>query len=616
MSPLYVIKIGSATLEHESVFGELAELVARGARVLVVAGGAAGIERHYRETGRRVPTLSLANGERVRHCPPEEVPHLVDAYEQVTLPLVTAGLEHHGLTSFVSVAGRSGLAGADTNRPVRALTPTGRTRVVRDHRVGVPNRVDTARITTLLEAFDVVCLSPPVADNAGGGMLNADADVLAAVLSNALGADHLRLVTGTRGLLRDADDPASTVHDLHPGEGDAFAHGRMRQKVRAAEMALDEGADVAVTGPHTMADPTAWSRFWRLPEPGDDLRLLTRAASIPSVSGDEHELAVYLRTWCHGRGIDAHIDGAGNLVAERGRGERALMLLGHMDTVPHHWPVHWQGEELSGRGTVDAKGSLACFLEVLASARVPEGTRLTVVGAVEEEISTSRGAFHVRDHQRADAVVIGEPSGSRTLTLGYFGLFKLGVTVTVPAGHSAGADALSAPDKLISTLSELREAVLAQAPDALSAIIDVGNSSGLASHSARGVLNFRVPPGADIETLLKTVVDHTPDGVDVQVLRSTPGRSGGRTSPPAKAFGRSFAHLGIRPRHVVKKGTSDMNTLATTWDGVPMVAFGPGDSSLDHTDTERIGADEYRRAREVLSLAVANWLGRAAEEER
>lgn len=616
MSPLYVIKIGSATLEHENVFGELADLVARGAQVLVVAGGAAGIERHYRGSGREIPSLSLANGENVRHCPPEEIPHLVEAYEQVTLPLLRAGLDHHGLSSFVSVAGRSGLVGADTNHPVRAFTSTGRTRVVRDHRVGVPSRVDTARLTTLLETFDIVCLSPPVADNAGGGMLNADADVLAAVLSNALGADHLRLVTGTAGLLRDADDPASTVHDLHPGEGGVFAHGRMRQKVRAAEMALAKGADVAVAGPHTMADPSGWSRFWRLPDPGDDLRLLARAASIPSVSGDERELAVYLRTWCREQGIDAYIDGAGNLVAERGHGERTLMLLGHMDTVPHHWPVRWQEDELSGRGTVDAKGSLACFLEVLASARIPEGTRLVAVGAVEEEISTSRGAFHVRDHQRADAVVIGEPSGSRTLTLGYFGLFKLGVTVTVPAGHSAGADALSAPDKLLTTLSGLREAVLAQAPDALSAVIDLSNSSGLASHSATGVLNFRVPPGTDIEELLKTVVDRTPDGVDVQVLRATPGRSGGRTSPPARAFGRSFTHLGIRPRHVVKKGTSDMNTLATTWDGVPMVAFGPGDSSLDHTDTERIGADEYREAREVLSRAVANWLDRAAGEER
>lgn len=50
-----------------------------------------------------------------------------------------------------------------------------------------------------------------------------------------------------------------------------------------------------------------------------------------------------------------------------------------------------------------------------------------------------------------------------------------------------------------------------------------------------------------------------------------------------------------------------MNTLATTWRGVQMVAYGPGDSSLDHTDEERIGGMEYRTARSLLADAVNRW---------
>lgn len=57
----------------------------------------------------------------------------------------------------------------------------------------------------------------------------------------------------------------------------------------------------------------------------------------------------------------------------------------------------------------------------------------------------------------------------------------------------------------------------------------------------------------------------------------------------------------------MKKGTSDMNTLATTWRDVPMVAYGPGDSTLDHTDMERIAAADHRTARTVLADAVARW---------
>lgn len=498
--------------------------MARGARVLLVAGGATGIERHYAAVGRPMPHLRLTNGDSVRYCPPEEMTHLVDAYERVTLPAVERELRALGLSVFTSVAARGGLVTGRANRPLKAVSGEGRTLVVRDHRAGVPTGVDVDGLTALLEAYDVVCLSPPVADPAGGAPLNVDADVLAAVLTGALGADHLRLVTGTAGLLTDPAVPGSTLYDAYPGEGAKYAGGRMRQKVRAAEIAMrDSGADVAITGPHTMSEPSGWTRFWRTKEPAADLGLLTRVVCVPSVSRDEAELAVYLAEWCRERGIDAHVDEAGNLVATRGDGPRRLLLLGHLDTVPHHWPAEWRDGELWARGSVDAKGSLANFLEVLAHADIPEDGQLRVVGAVEEEISSSKGAFHVRDRYPADAVVIGEPSGSGTLTLGYFGLFKLRVTASVPSGHSAGMDAVSAPDHLIDVLGRIRAAVLAQAPDALSAVIDVRVENGRERSTATGILNFRVPPRVDVEALTTAALGHVRDDVRVDVLRATPG---------------------------------------------------------------------------------------------
>ncbi|MFJ7078624.1 M20/M25/M40 family metallo-hydrolase [Streptomyces sp. NPDC098781] len=605
--PLYVVKAGSATLDRGLVLKEVADLVARGARVLLVAGGATGIARHYAAIGRPEPRLRLANGDEVRYCPPQEMAHLVDAYERVTLPAVEEGLTALGLSVFTAVAARGRLVTGRANRPLKALSAEDRPLVVRDHRAGVPVAADTARLAALLEAYDVVCVSPPVADAAGGAPLNVDADVLAAVLAGALGADHLRLVTGTAGLLTDPDDPGSTLTDAYRGDGARYAGGRMRQKVRAAEIALDGVADVAITGPHTLGEATGWTRFWPTREPAADLALLTRVVSVPSVSGDETELAAYLAEWCRQRGIDAHVDAVGNLVATRGRGPRRLLLLGHLDTVPHVWRAQWRDGELWGRGSVDAKGSLASFLEVLAHADIPEDGQLVVVGAVEEEISSSKGAFHARDHYPADAVVIGEPSGARKLTLGYFGLFKLKVTASVPTGHSAGLDAVSAPDRLISALGEIRTAVLAVAPDALSAVIDVRVETGRELGRAAGILNFRVPPGADLDALRTAALAHAEGPVDIEVLRATPGHASGRTGPLVKAFTRAFAAAEIRPRFVVKKGTSDMNTLATTWHDVPMVAYGPGDSTLDHTDEERIDAMEYRTARTLLADAVHRW---------
>jgi LysW-gamma-L-lysine carboxypeptidase len=59
-----------------------------------------------------------------------------------------------------------------------------------------------------------------------------------------------------------------------------------------------------------------------------------------------------------------------------------------------------------------------------------------------------------------------------------------------------------------------------------------------------------------------------------------------------------------------------MNTLATTWRGVPMVAYGPGDSRLDHTPHEQLSAEEYRLAIQVLGDAIGHWMSTAAETRR
>ncbi|MEJ2853388.1 MULTISPECIES: M20/M25/M40 family metallo-hydrolase [unclassified Saccharothrix] len=600
---LHVVKLGSATLAHPSVFAEVADL-ARRARVLVVAGGAAGIAAHYRAIGREVPMLRLRNGDEVRHCTPEEMAHLVDAYERVTLPGARSGLAAHGLAVFTAT-GASGLVTATPAGPLRASVD-GKPRIVRDHRIGTVASVDVTRLSALLDAYDVVVLSPPVAATDGGTPLNVDADVLAAELSNALHADHLRLVTGTPGLLADKDDPTTTITDLHPGEGGEHARGRMRQKVRAAELALSGSADVAITGPHTLHNPAGTTRFWPQPPPRPELDLLSRVVAIPSVSHDEGELARYLVTWCVERGIDAFVDEVGNFVATKGESgaPHRLLMLGHLDTVPFPWPARWDGDVLTGRGSVDAKGCLVNFVEVLAACDVPPGYQLRVVGAVEEEVSSSRGAFHVRDHYPADAVVVGEPSGVDAVTLGYFGLFKLRLEVRTPTGHSAGKDAVSAPDAVVELAQAIRDDLLKIMPEALSALISLGSGHLPDHHTAEAVLNFRVPPGTDLDALTTAALRHE----SVEVLRCTPGFVGKRSTPPAKAFGRAFARHGLRPRYLVKKGTSDMNTLATTWRDVPMVAYGPGDSAFDHTADERITGADVLAARAVLADAVRDWI--------
>jgi acetylornithine deacetylase len=462
---------------------------------------------------------------------------------------------------------------------------------------GTPAVIDAARLAALLAAFDAVCLSASA----------ARADVLAAKAARALAADHVRFVVGTAGLLADPADRGSTVGQVGPGEGALFTRSEARLKARAAELALTGTADVAVTGPHTLSAATA-TRFWRAAAPAPDLELLTRAVEISSVSGDEAELAGYLAGWCADRGIDATVDAAGNLVATRGRGRpHRLLLLGHLDTVPYRWPVRWDGTTLTGRGCVDAKASLAAYLEILAELdRPPPDLEIRVVGAVEEEL-TSAGAFAVRDRYPADAVVVGEPSGSGGLTIGYYGLCKIKLTVSEHTAHTAGKGVMTAADRLYDAVARLRAEIAARSPDALVAVLGSRAHNRGDRQVGEAVVDIRVPQPLDTGEL-RALIDRIGTGpLRIEVLRCTPGVSTPRSSPLVRAFAQAFLRAGAKPRYVSKKGSSDMNTLATTWAGVPMVAYGPGDSRLDHTPHERLDAADYRRARSILRAAVTAW---------
>ncbi|MEJ2737953.1 MAG: M20/M25/M40 family metallo-hydrolase [Anaerolineae bacterium] len=70
-----------------------------------------------------------------------------------------------------------------------------------------------------------------------------------------------------------------------------------------------------------------------------------------------------------------------------------------------------------------------------------------------------------------------------------------------------------------------------------------------------------------------------------------------------RAMLRAIRAEGGRPRFKLKTGTSDMNIVGPAW-GCPIIAYGPGDSSLDHTPYEHIEIEEYLRAIDVVEGAL------------
>ncbi len=177
-----------------------------------------------------------------------------------------------------------------------------------------------------------------------------------------------------------------------------------------------------------------------------ELALLYQMLTIPSYSRQERALAQFLVGQARQLGLDAYVDEAGNFVASTSARDvtehaQPIVLLGHMDTVRGVVPVRLEEGLLYGRGAVDAKGPLAAFL--CAAARLASSGDslkhpLVVIGAVEEEAATSRGARAVVERYRPAACIIGEPSGSQAVTIGYKGRLLVEYRLARAISHSAG----------------------------------------------------------------------------------------------------------------------------------------------------------------------------------
>ncbi|MFT5052425.1 MAG: LysW-gamma-L-lysine carboxypeptidase, partial [Chlamydiales bacterium] len=134
----------------------------------------------------------------------------------------------------------------------------------------------------------------------------------------------------------------------------------------------------------------------------------------------------------------------------------------------------------------------------------------------------------------------------------------------------------------------------------------VTTSDGLRDR-VRVSMSFRTPPGF-VAAPLKRQIQELAGDAPVTYLGDEIAWTSPRTSSLARAFSRSFASHGLRPRFKHKTGTSDMNVLGPVWQ-CPIAAYGPGDSTLDHTPGEHIVLTEYERAIEVLSdaLRIGGW---------
>jgi LysW-gamma-L-lysine carboxypeptidase len=392
--------------------------------------------------------------------------------------------------------------------------------------------------------------------------------------------------------------------------------------------------------------------------------LLEGLVALPSLAREEAAASAWLVGQMTAAGYDrAFVDEAGNAVGEMGPADaaRLVVLLGHIDTVPGNIPVRIEetpdGPVLYGRGSVDAKGPLATA--TVAVARLgsawahAQNVRLVVVGAVEEEAASSKGARFIRNRfdgmrePMPDACIIGEPSGWSRVTLGYKGRILVEMEASQPMAHTAGPDAGVATvavdfwnwlsvyaaafnqgrdkafEQLLPSLRRLEtftddamhDHVIASSgirlPLDFDADLFAADAADWAKRRASPIANLPVSqsPNLPISQSPNLTLEGPLTTITLRFSAYEPAWRGDRSNPLVRSFLGALREMAPAEKlgFVVKTGTSDMNVVGPAW-GCPILAYGPGDSSLDHTPHEHVALDEYWRAVQVLEAALRAWV--------
>jgi LysW-gamma-L-lysine carboxypeptidase len=364
------------------------------------------------------------------------------------------------------------------------------------------------------------------------------------------------------------------------------------------------------------------------------IELVRGLVAIPSLSRHEAAASTWLVEQMRAAGYDrAYVDDAGNAVGELGdaAASRTIVLLGHIDTVPGNIPVRIDHDLLFGRGSVDAKGPLATFVagaaRVGSAAAKAAALRIVVVGAVEEEAATSKGArfiaarFNGTRDPIPTACIIGEPSHWNRVTLGYKGRLLLDFTADQPMAHTAGPDASVASVVVdfwnwvtahAARVNDGKDKVFEQLSPSLRRFIT--STTEQMHDQVDAQFAWRLPVGFDADAFTKELKEQAIGPAGQQAGKTTftlkfrgyeRAWRGDRHNPLVRSFlaGLRSVEASEKLGFVLKTGTSDMNVVGPVWK-CPIVAYGPGDSALDHTPNEHLPIDEYWKAVNVIEQTL------------
>jgi acetylornithine deacetylase len=352
--------------------------------------------------------------------------------------------------------------------------------------------------------------------------------------------------------------------------------------------------------------------------PGE-IDLLRELVAIPSVSGEETDLAVFVEETVRRWGLDVVRDANGVRIEVQGWNVGpTLAYVSHLDVVPPG--AGWtrdpfvpsiEGTRLYGRGSGDAKASVAAMLyaakDVVDKGGMDSGRLVILLGFGEETKNTTMGAV-AEAAGDIDAAVIGEPTGL-DFAIAQRGLLMVDLVAQGDQRHAAYATAdgefTNAPLVLARDLLKLeglftgRSHPLLGRATATATMLEAGVSRNVTPPVARAVLDVRSTPDWSHEELAEELRRSLSSDVIVTSRRLVPCET-----PASSPLLTTASRLRSEAAHFGSPTCSDW-VFFREYDAFKC---GPGVSRRSHTADEYVDVPEVMAARSFYADLVRAYL--------
>jgi acetylornithine deacetylase/succinyl-diaminopimelate desuccinylase len=381
------------------------------------------------------------------------------------------------------------------------------------------------------------------------------------------------------------------------------------------------------------------------------LEEVKKLVAIPSVTGQEADIARYLETRLSELGCLTRTYEAGenrfNLIARFGgnpQDKPGILFHGHMDTVPPHgmedpFIPRVEGGQLYGRGTVDQKGGIAAvvsaFQDLIASGKTL--LKPVALACVIDEESEHRGSMALKEMGvDADFGIVTEPTGLK-IGIGCKGTAPILVRVKGKAAHGCrpwlGENAILAGIDVAKLLMSMELPVknLPSIGDVRGTInlgkIEGGRAYNIVADTCEIWFDRRLIPGETQDYVLGQIKDAIAKfpvtagiSLSAEIARPDwnwdPIKRRGLLPALSDVNSQSLelienAHksvLGAAPIRFFTDGYQEMDFLINDL-GINAIQYGPGDSSLCHTDNEHLDISQLESCSRVYLRMIEKLCG-------